>query len=446
MRTESEKRSPAPSHTIIVGGGIIGVCCAYYLARRGHDVTLIEKHDVGAGASSGNAGIIAIGHPPLPRPGLVKQVVKWMLNRSSPLYLPPRLDPALWRWFWQFRRACTEAHFEYCMQVLTTLHRGTHECFEQIMADESMSCEYHRGGWREVFRTDSGFTTGCREAALLQEHGFEVQELDGRALRERDPAFREGAVGAIEYTESSFTEPFRFLCELAGKARAHGATIRTNTELIDVVLEGDRCTGVRLNSGERLEADHVILAAGIWTSRMAKRLGFEIPMQAGKGYHRNISRPDPCPQLAAVLAEQHVAVTPMGDVLRLSGTVEFSGINDRMVQRRLDMMSTAARQYLEGIGQTQTVSEWCGLRPCTADGLPIIGWAPGADGLFIATGHARMGLTLGPITGRLVSECILDGAPSVDLAPLRVDRFGARGRSGSVEPATAPHREPAATT
>ena len=174
----------------------------------------------------------------------------------------------------------------------------------------------------------------------------------------------------------------------------------------------------------------------IWTTELAARIGVRVPMQAGKGYHRNISRPTPCLSMASVLAERHVAVTPMAGLLRLSGTVEFSGINHRMVQKRLDMLTAAARQYLRGIGQTQTLSEWCGLRPCTADGLPVVGWAPRPGGVFIATGHARMGFTLGPVTGRLASECILDGRPSVDISALRAERFQPGARSAGPTGAT----------
>ena len=416
------------AHTIVVGGGIVGVSTAYYLARRGHRVTLLERGDIGAGASFGNAGIIAIGHPPLPRPGLVKQVLKWMLDGGSPLYMPLRFDPALFRWFWQFRRACTEDHFRYCMDVLAGMGRETRSCFEQMLTDESMTCEYHRDGWREVFRTEAGFAAGRREAELLQTHGFEVEILDGDELQRRDPAFKDGMAGAMQFTESAFTDPLQFLTELAERTVAHGAEIRTNTELVEVLTDDGRLTGVRLDSGERVEADTLVMAAGIWTTRMAKAIGLNVPMEAGKGYHRNITRPTRpthCLKVATVLAEKHVAVTPMGNVLRLSGTVEFSGINDRLVPKRLDMLTTAARQYLKGLGQSQTISEWCGLRPCTADGLPVVGWAPRPAGVFIATGHARMGFTLGPITGRLAAECILDGRPSLDLTPMRVDRFTA---------------------
>lgn len=414
-------------HTIVVGGGIVGVSAAYYLSRRGHRVTLVERGEIGSGASFGNAGIVAIGHPPMPRPGLVKQVVKWMFDGGSPLYLPPRFNPALFRWFWEFRRACTEPHFQYCMRILSEMGRETRACFEEILAEESLDCEYHRNGWREVFRTEEGLAEGRHDADLLREHGFEVEILDGHELRQRDPAFCEGMAGAIQFADSSFTDPYRFLTELAGRAEAHGAVVRTNAELTRVVIENGRFTGVRLATGEHVGGDTLVLAAGIWSTQLARSLGIHVPMQAGKGYHRNITRPDPCPNVASVLVEKHVAVTPIGDVLRLSGTVEFSGINDRLVQKRLDMLTASAREYLRGIGPTQTVSEWCGLRPCTADGLPVVGWAPRPAGVFVATGHARMGFALGPVTGRVAAECILDGRPSIDLTPLRVDRFNSVG-------------------
>ncbi len=426
------------AHTIVAGGGIVGVSAAYYLARRGHRVTLVERRTIGSGCSFGNAGIIAIGHPPLPRPGLVKQVLKWMLDGGSPLYLPPRLDPQLLAWFWRFRRACTESHFRYCMEILATMGRETRDCFEQIMGDEPMTCQYHREGWREVFCTEKGLARGREEGELLAKYGFDVEVLDGDELRRRDPAFRDDVVGALQFGDSSFTDPYRFVTELADRAVAHGAVIRTTSLIVEFLQDDGRFAGVRLQSGERLEGDTLVLAAGIWTTRLARSIGLRVPMQAGKGYHRNVSRPTPCPRVASVLAERHVAVTPMGNVLRLSGTVEFSGINDRLVPKRLEMLTAAARRYLRGLGQSQTVSEWCGLRPCTADGLPVVGWAPRPTGVFVATGHARMGFTLGPVTGRLASECILDGRPSFDIGALRVDRFARRAARPAALSASAP--------
>ncbi len=414
-----------------MGAGIVGVSAAYYLARRGHRVTLIEKGEVGCGVSFGNAGIIAVGHPPLPRPGLVKQVLRWMLDGGSPLYVPLRFDPAMFRWFWRFRRACTEEHFRYCMAMLSRLGRESKACFEQILDDEPIPCEHHQG-WREVFLTEKALARGRHEAELLETYGFEIEVLDGDELRRRDPAFRDDVIGAVHFVESSFMEPYQFLVELCKRAEAHGAEVRTNTQVLDLVVRDGRVVGAKLDTGQVLEADAIVLAAGIWTTRLAARIGIKVPMQAGKGYHQHITRPDPCPKVATVLAERHVAATPMPGVLRLSGTVEFSGINHDLVQRRLDMLTAAARHYLRGLGQTQTVSQWCGLRPCTADGLPVVGWAPRPAGVFVATGHARMGFTLGPVTGRIVSECILDNEPSIDITAMRVDRFGWRRPRGAL--------------
>ena len=146
-------------------------------------------------------------------------------------------------------------------------------------------------------------------------------------------------------------------------------------------------------------------------------------MQAGKGYHVNLTAPDPCPSTACVLNETYVAVTPMGGGLRLAGTVELSGTNHRLMQKRVDMLSAGARNYLEGIDKTKIITSWCGLRPCTADGLPVIDWAPKVKNVFIATGHAKYGFAYGPITGKLTSDCVLGDSPSLDLSPMRADRF-----------------------
>lgn len=411
------------SHTVVVGAGVVGVCTAYFLARRGHRVTLLDQGDVNSGASFGNAGIIALGHPPIPRPGLIRQTFKWIFDSASPLYIPPRLDPRLLSWLWQLRRACTHDHEEHCMTILTALGRASIEWFDRLVAEEDLQCEYRRSGWMEVFRTPKGFEAGLRDADLVRRHGVEVEVLEAEQLAQREPALLPGMAGAVRYPQSGVADPNRFVVELADRARRRGAEIRPNTKATELIERGGALTAVATAAGERIDADTVVLAAGAWTTRLARRAGVHVPMQAGKGYHLDVSRPDPCPQNACVFGEVFVAATPMGGGLRLAGTMEFSGINDRLVRKRLDLLMTGARQYLAGIDAVTPQSQWCGLRPCTPDGLPVVGWAPNVAGVFIATGHARMGFTLGPITGKLASECILDGEPSIDISPLRVQRF-----------------------
>jgi D-amino-acid dehydrogenase len=413
----------SPRSTIIIGAGVVGVCTAYYLAKRGHKVTIIERGKIEEGASKGNAGIIALGHPPLPRPGLVWKTIKWMLDGGSPLYVPPRIDFGLFSWMWHFRKACTSDHFCSCMKLLAEWGWATGRLWDQIIDDEKFDCEYHRTGWLDVFRTNQGMQHGKLEADLLREHGFDVQMIGGDELRQREPAFRKEIVGAAHYTDSRFANPRKFVTQLAQRVEEMGVEIHTDTEVADFARQNGSVSGVKISDGQQLNSDNVVLAAGVWTMELAAKLGVRVPMQAGKGYHVNITAPQASPSVACVLNETYVAVTPMAGGLRLAGTVELSGVNHRLMQRRVDMLSEGARTYLEGIDKTKIITSWCGLRPCTADGLPAIGWAPKVKGLFIATGHAKYGFAYGPITGKLASECILGDEPCLDISPMRVDRF-----------------------
>jgi D-amino-acid dehydrogenase len=440
----SRTRNGGGERTLVLGGGIIGVCAAYYLARRGEPVTLIDRGAFDTCASTGNAGIIALGHPPMPRPGLTRNVLRMLFNECNPLYIPPRLDIHLLRWLLGFRRACTDAHFAHTMRVLAELGWATGECFERIVEEEGLaaSTEYHHTGWIEVCRTAGRLEQARAEAELLRGYGYTVDMLSGEELCLREPAFLPGVAGAAHYTDSRFAHPQKFLAELADRASRHGAELRTQAEVRAIVMRDGRFSAVELESGERIGGRRLVLAGGAWSTALARAIGVNVPMQPGKGYNMDLAWEEPAasrdvilPSTTCVLAETFVAVTPIGGGLRLAGTVEFSGMNDRLRPKRLEMLRTGARRYLRGIDTAKPVSTWCGLRPCTADGLPIVGWAPGAEGVFIATGHAMMGFALGPVTGKLIAEAMLDGRTSVDLSPLSPERYARkRGLQQGREP------------
>jgi D-amino-acid dehydrogenase len=411
------------SSTIIIGAGVVGVCSAYYLARRGHKVILLERDRIDQGASKGNAGIIALGHPPLPRPGLVWKTIKWMLDGGSPLYVPPRIDFGLFSWMWNFRNACTASHFENCMKILADFGWETGKCWDAIVENEQIDCEYHKTGWIDVFRTKDGMEHGMLEADLLRKFGFNVDVIGGDELRRREPAFRDEIVGGAHYTDSRFASPGKFVARLADRVQDMGVDLRTQTEVARINLRDAAFESITTDGGETITADTLVLAAGVWTGDLARTLGVKVPMQAGKGYHVNLTAPEPCVSTACVLNETYVAVTPMNGGLRLAGTVELSGTNLRLRQKRIAMLSVGAKNYLRNIDQARVISTWCGLRPCTADGLPVIDWAPRVKGVFLAAGHAKYGFAYGPITGRLVSECILVGRPSLDISPMKASRF-----------------------
>jgi D-amino-acid dehydrogenase len=410
-------------HVIVVGGGIVGLCCAYFLARRGARVTLLEREGFDDSASAGNAGLLAVGHGPLPRPGLPARGLRMMFDRGSPLYIPPRVDADLVRWLWGFRRACDSRTYHRSMDLLAEHGWPAGACMRELIETEDIECEYRPIGQMDVFRTSKGMRGGEAEAAMLRDYGYGAELLDGDALRRREPAYRDDVVGAAVFTDRACADPGSFIAELAERVAARGATVRAGVEVDGLRRAGGRCTGVTLADNETLEADAVVLAAGIWSTDLARAIGVRIPMQAAKGYHMNLTAPDPLPVSSAVLAERFVAVTPMAGGLRLAGTLEFTGINRRIVEQRLEALRAGARLYLRGIDETSVQTTWCGLRPCTADGLPVVGWAPGIEGLFVTTGHAMMGFTLGPLAGRVAAECVLGDEASVDIQALSPGRF-----------------------
>ncbi len=410
---------------VIVGGGIIGVCCAYYLARRGAEVVLLERSEIGAGASSGNAGTVSAGHPPLNRPGRIQQALRQMTDPTSPLYVKPRLDPGLWKWMLGFARYCTDAHVAHCMRVMAPLGKEALALFDEVIKEEQIECDYRVEGYYDVCSTESGLASARHEAAIIEQYDYHPEFVDGDELRRRDPAFSPQLRGGLFYPEAASLIPAVFLSELAQAAVSAGCEIRLGADVCDVELRGGRAVGVILADGTVVAADAVVLATGPFSLRLARRVGVRLPVQPGKGYHRDIDiGPNGAPNLrvACVLNEASVFCTRMDGYVRFAGTMEFSGENEVMRAARLNQLTHAARSCLPELGTAQPISEWCGLRPMAVDGLPIIGSMGGVEKLTVATGHGMLGLTLGPATGRLIANEVLDGGEGrvEELAP---DRF-----------------------
>jgi D-amino-acid dehydrogenase len=309
------------------------------------------------------------------------------------------------------------------MEILGPLGRLSRECWEEILAATRIACGWSRVGWLEVYASDAGRRQAEQDAAIAERCGFATETLDQTALQEREPAFTDRVRGAVFYPESCLLDPGRFLVGIAEHLRAAGVTIREETAVERLVIGDGRCNGVSLVGGEQIAAVETVLAAGAWSTALGRQIGVKLPMQAGKGYHLDLEAPPSVPRCGCVLVESAVAVTPLGATLRLAGTLEFSGVNLRLHRRRVDMLRSAAEPFIRGVAEAREQHTWCGLRPCVADGLPVVDRALGLEGLLIATGHAKMGLTHGPGTGKLIAEWLLDGQPSLDLTLLRADRF-----------------------
>ena len=410
---------------IVVGGGVIGVSCAYYLARGGAEVVLLERERIGAGASWGNAGTVSAGHPPLNKPGRVAKAIRQMLDPTSPLYVHPSWNPGLWWWLWRFAGYCTHEHVEACMRIMAPLGKDALTLFDELIAEERIECDYRADGYFEVCATEVGMAEATREAAIIERYGYHPEVVDGEELRRRDPAFGPELIGGVHYPEAATLDPGRFLVRLVQAAVRHGTEVRQGMAVRSLRTASGGVVGVVLGDGTVESADAVVLATGPYDLKLTRRAGVRLPVQPGKGYHRDIDiGPNGAPRMrvACVLQETSVFCTPMDTFVRFAGTMEFSGLNHVMRPPRLAQLTRAARQALPGLGTARPISEWCGLRPMSVDGLPMVGPLGGVDGLSVATGHGMLGLTLGPVTGQMIANHVL-GRGDGRLSGLSPDRF-----------------------
>lgn len=408
---------------LVIGGGVIGACVAYYLREQGRSVTLVEKDEICAGASHGNVGLIAVGHAiPLAAPGVLTQGLKWLLDRGSPLYIKPRLNLDLVRWLLGFQSACTEEQLQRTIPVLLDLGRRSLALFDELIARENLDCGYQRQGRLFLFTNQSSFQANIEEAFLLRGHGVESVVLDNAGARQMEPSVSSAVVGGIYLPDYANLVPGQFVRELAGVIEERGGRLRTHTEVIGFETTGRRISAVVTTRGT-FQADQIVLAAGAWSPIVARDLKLRLPIQPAKGYSLTYKRPSNGPRLPLSLSESKVAVAPMGDMLRCSSTLELAGFDASINEHRLAATRQATREYLSGLENLELIEVWRGFRPLTPDTLPIIGRSPTYENLIVATGHGMLGVTHGPITGRLVSQTMARETPDLDLWPLRVNRF-----------------------
>jgi D-amino-acid dehydrogenase len=409
---------------IVVGGGVIGVCAAYYLARRGLPVTLVERAEIAAGSSYGNAGLIVPSHSvPLAAPGALSQGLRWLFDPESPFYIRPRPSRDLVRWLVKFARASTDAHVRRSLPVLRDLSRASLALYRELAALPALEFGFCEDGALAVYRTSAGLEHGHREAAVLEAAGITARVLDGAGARALEPALRTDVVGAVHFPGDAHVTPDRFVRGLARAAEGLGARLLTGTEVLDFGRRGRRITAVETTRGD-FAADQVVLAAGSWSASLARGLGLDLPLQPAKGYSVTCDRPAAGPRRPLLLAEARVAVTPMGDALRFAGTLELAGLDLAIDRRRVAAIRRAVPRYLAADAAALPVREiWRGLRPCSPDGLPYIGRPAHCENLIVATGHAMIGVSLGPVSGALVAQLAADEPPAIDVAPLSPDRF-----------------------
>jgi len=410
-------------NVVVIGGGIIGLSTAYYLQKEGHQVTVIDKSNFSTGASYVNAGYITPSHfISLAAPGMITKGIKWMFNASSPFYVKPRLDLDFLKWTLAFKKSATKAKVEKAIPVIKDINIFSRDLYEEIKASNDFNFHYERKGLLMCYQSEK---VGEEEWEIGQrgiEEGLGVKNLSKKEVAELEPDANLNVKGAVYFHSDAHMTPSDFMPQMVAYLKSKNVQIIANEEVKDIGVSNKKITNVHTNRTS-YEADEVVLAAGSWSPLLTKKLGIAIPVQAGKGYRINVNRNTGI-TIPAILCEAKVAVTPMDGFTRFAGTMEVGGINHDINPVRVNAIANAAKSYyheLEISSKEKTAAQ-CGLRPCSPDGLPYIGKSSKCANLTIATGHAMMGWSLGPATGKLITEIISNKKPSLDLNPFHPDR------------------------
>ncbi len=412
------------SKTVIIGGGAIGLLTAYELHRRGVEVTVIDKADFGRGCSEGNAGWVTPSlSDPVPAPGLLATSLKWMIKRDSPLYVRPSSIPTMAPWLYRFWRNCNEASFNQGMRATARFARPTMKLYDALV-ENGVEFEMH----------ETGLLFGAMDPEYLEHLAdlldmmleFDYQppvELSGRELQEFEPALSDVVTAGLWVREERHVRPETLSAGLVQWLDERGVDLRPGVEVNGLRKGNGGITHVETFEGA-IEADSVLIAAGAWSGQVARLAGVDLPMQAGKGYNITVRNPELTLQHATYFSEVRVACSPFNGALRVSGTMELSGVNTTFDPRRLEAIrkgaDTCIPHWERGSGETT----WVGMRPMLPDGLPAIGRAPGFDNLFLATGHAMLGITLGPVTASAIATLMTTGNNEAELIAFSPARFG----------------------
>lgn len=409
---------------IIIGGGIVGLSTAYYLNKEGYEVTVIDKGNISSGASFVNAGYITPSHIiPLASPGMIAKGIKMMFNSASPFYMKPRLDVGFLKWSWYFHKSSTEAKVEKAIGVIKDINLLSRELFTDIKNSGDLgNFQLERKGLLMLYKTEESYLHEKKVAYRVAQEGLEVTDLNKDELRNIEPNVNIDAEGAIHYECDAHTTPNEIMPKLLAYLKQRGVIIKTQEEVVDLKTSDNRIKEIITNK-QSYTPDEVVLAAGSWSGDLAKRLHLKLSLQGGKGYSINVARETGI-SVPAILMESKMAVTPMSGFTRFAGTMEFSGNNNIIRKERVAAIANGASSFYPDltINEAEIKSVKTGLRPVSPDGLPYIGRSASIKNLTIGTGHAMMGWSLGPATGKLITELLSGNKTSMDISSFDIQR------------------------
>ena len=416
---------------LVLGAGVIGVTTAYYLARSGHEVTVIDRQDGPANETSfANAGQVSPGYSaPWAAPGVPLKAIKWMLMQHSPFVLRPQLDPRQWLWLAQMLRNCTAGRYAVNKERMVRLAEYSRDCLVQLRADTAIAYDDRAQGTLQLFRTEKQVEAAAKDIAVLREAGVPYEELDAKGCVGAEPALAGVAgkiAGGLRLPGDETGDCFKFTSNLAALAEGLGVTFRWGARIQGLQADGNRIGGVALEGGEILQADGYVLALGSYSPLLLKPLGIQIPVYPVKGYSLTLDVTDAeAAPVSTVMDETYkVAITRLGGRIRVGGTAELGGYDLRLHDGRRATLEHSVGDLFPRGGRIEGAKFWTGLRPMTPDGTPLIGGTR-LSNLFLNTGHGTLGWTMACGSGRLIAD-LLSGRPTdIDAKPYRMDRGAA---------------------
>lgn len=408
---------------LIIGGGVIGLACAYYLLKEGRSVRIIEKDTIGKGASAGNCGFIFSSHIlPLCSPGTVKSEFQRFLSGTSQLIIKPALDISRLMWLLNFARKCNPAHLFHAISAREEILRHSKFLYENIFSENAFQCDQKQNGILIVFKTKKEFEKYSETIRWLEEFSLPVEKLVGDDMFKLEPALSKEVHAAWFYKTDAHLRPEKLLENWKQAIIRIGGIVEENCELRHFNLTGKRITGISTSNG-MYAANDVVLAAGAWTAQISKWLKLKVPIQPAKGYSITFNNDSKFPEIPCIFYEKRIAATLWGNEGRLGGIMEFCGLNSISYAHRIRQIHEGANEYLSKPLAINGAEEWSGFRPMSYDDLPVIGRSARYPNLILAAGHGTTGLSMAPSTGKLVSEIIAGKKPFMDISAYSSDRF-----------------------
>lgn len=408
---------------IVIGGGVIGLACAYYLNQMGRQVRLLEAGRIDEGASNGNCGWLFFSDAlPLCAPGVPLAEALRLIRGTSPLEVDPHPDPRRLLWLLRFVLSCNHGHLRAALKGKVTLLRHADQLYAQLRAKEGLHGEYAARGLLMVHRSEKDMQVYAHTNQVLIPYGMGAEPLVGQKLLRLEPGLHPKVYGGWYYSKDSHLRPDSLMAAWHRLVVTKGVEVREDAAVVGFRARGGRVVGVQTARGV-YHTRQVVIAAGAWTLPLVHQLGIHLPLQPGKGYSVTYPAFEGQPTIPCYFHESNVVATPWGSGFRLGGTMAFRGYDASIDPQRVCHMGRAGRAYLASHPEAARGEAWAGLRPMSADDMPFVGPLPGWSNVTVASGHGMLGLTTAPSTGRLVAEMVTGKPPHMDPHPFRLTRF-----------------------